>query len=325
MATNIPLILRFQLFAMKTFALAACAFLGVGSAHAQGFYIKTGVGGSVPWASVNIASTGTPYNGTVVNLPNGPDSLAYISYNLRRASLAPAISLSMSGGYMFNNHIGLELGLLYGSSRQYEYVEDSVLINSIYYTIRVTTKARNTLLINPSLLVQTGGEQLNIYTRFGLLLPINTKIDQHQIFTNLPGMGRVQSQDYFWKIKQQFSLGICASAGFTMKLTDRNSLFGELNLLAMSAYTKEGNLKDLIVDGEPGYLKYTDPADRKIVFSNNFTAPRNNFQRQPTYAIPFSSVGAQIGIIYRFGDAQTPTRQSTKEKPSVRPRGGSFR
>lgn len=155
----------------------------------------------------------------------------------------------------------------------------------------------------PSLVLQTGTDPWNIYTRFGAVLPLSTRITQHLLISNAPGTGRVVVNDFAYELKNSFSLGISSAVGVQYKINDRLSAWGELSVVAMSLYTKESEFKSFSQDGFsyptsavglPAVVKYSKTA---VVDSTGTTAP--------AYAQPFSNAGLNFGIRYNLSSSRS--------------------
>ncbi len=220
----------------------------------------------------------------------------------RRARLFPVTDPQgfLGLGYMFTNHIGVQLDGVFGLSSTEYIFSDNLFV--IHYTsgplttnIKMVQKANNTVMLMPSLILQTGTDPWNIYTRFGAVLPLSTRITQHLLISNAPGTGRVVVDDFAFEVKNSFSLGISSAAGVQYKINDRLSVWGELSVVSMSLYTKESEFKSFSEDGFtypvssvnlPVIIKYSKTA---FVDSTGTTAP--------AYAQPFSNAGVNFGIL----------------------------
>ena len=292
------------------------------SGYGQSTYLRGGLGYGIPFATQTIDGTGTPLNGTISRSTSG--SVTTYTYDLKKASFAPQFNLTIGGGYLFTDNIGVDLGLFVGSSKEFSYNDMNVTINGVGYNVTVTNQARSVLSVNPSMVLQTGTPELKVYTRVGVALPLLTTITQHQIFTNLPGAGAVSTQDYTWEQKNKFGLGVTAAAGVRFETSERVHVFAELNAISLSVYAKEAQLTDVQVNGQGGYLSQIPVEEQKVYYSKNFSAASTDYYRQPTFASAFSSLYLQVGIQYLLGGSKSRSVNRKGTQPSSRAPRGRF-
>ena len=274
----------------------ACA-LAPQFTFAQEFYTRFGLGYALPQAGQTMDGTATPYSGTASNYTVSGTN--YTSYNIKKVSFSSGLHGVAGLGYMFNSHVGVEGSLDFLlSAKQYSFTFQNVTIGGVASNVDIIQKAKNCILFTPALVLQSDGKRANLYTRLGVVVPLNTKITQDQIFTNLPGTGAIQSDDYSWEIKNSFSLGFSAAAGVKYAVNERMKLWGEVSFLSLAMYAKEANLTEVSVNGQGGYLDQVAADQRKVVYSDNFKSTTNDYFHQPTYSQPFSNVTINVGVQY---------------------------
>lgn len=271
---------------------------------AQGFYFRPGIGYSIPQAGQTLDGAGTVYNGSMNYATQG--------YSLKRASFSAGVHGYAAFGYMAGKNVGIELaadiGLL---CKKYEARIYNANIQGVPYDIRITQQAMP-VIINPSIVVQNGGDKWNIYSRLGLAIPIFTDIIRDEIFTNLPGSGAVNTSDYTVHVKNSFSLGFTAAAGAEYRLTSRMSLWAEISMLSLSAYIKQQELTAITRNGQ----SYTVPSNQVINYTRNGVIDSTG-TTQPAYSQPFSNFGFNVGIkinMSRRGHAAQSHAEGTRSR-----------
>jgi len=273
---------------MKKKALLVVALSAVACTASAQFYIRAGLGYAMPEAGQTLDGTGQPYNGS------GTNGVNVQSYNIRSASFSSGVQSSIGAGYMLSEHIGIQLDMAIGlATKKYTFSQDSVQFYGVESSYNVVQQAKTPVLLTPSLVLQTGDENTwNLYSRFGMVLPLNTKVTQDQIEDNLPNTGSLQDVDFTLAIKSRFSIGFAAAAGVKYKINDRVSIWGEASLLSMSVFIKEEDLVAVTYNGSgqplssvsgPQVVKYS----KKGVIDSADVA---------TYSQPFSNVGINVGV-----------------------------
>lgn len=292
------------------------AATGAVTCTAQGFYFKAGLGYAMPQATQSMDGTATPTSGTRTFTGSGTNTTA--AYSIDKASFSTGLQGLVSVGYMFNKNVGIDLGLsLNVTTTTYNFTDYNVPSGSSLYDIQIIQKARSPKMLMPAVVMQTGGDMLNLYTRVGLALPLSTQIDQHQIFTNQPGNGAVSTQDFLWVNSNSFSLGFTAAAGVQYRLNNKVKIWGEASFLSLAMYIKEANLTDVTVDGATGYLTQIPVDERKVTFSKDFTAATNDYYHQPAFSQPFSNITIAAGVAF---DLDHNSRSNEKGKNDVKGR-----
>ncbi len=297
-----------SIFMKKVSLLLLSALLFTGVVSAQGFFYRLGFGYAFTQAGqINDASE--PYSGTVST------NAGVQAYNVKNVSFSSGLTGSLAAGYMFNKNIGVELcATSVFAPKEYSFTASNLIINSVASDLTIVQKANNPLLFLPSLVMQTSGDQLNAYTRFGLALPLKSSVTQDVIVTNLPGTGAINSDDFTFKITSSFSLGFAAAAGIKYKMNSKLNIWGEINLLSLAVLAKEGNLIAFSENGQSYDTSFVSGA-KHVKYSKNPMIDSTGNQAL-TYSMPFSHVGIQFGISYNFGD---------KSSGDKRKKGGPYK
>jgi opacity protein-like surface antigen len=307
---------------MKKIKLLTLAFLSLPVlSSAQGFYFRAGLGYAFPQAGQTLDGTGTPYNGTANNTTN--------EISIKGASFSAGMQAQVGFGYMFNKNIGVQLDANLGfANRKYTFTQNNVMIDSVPSTLSVTQQASSIFILAPSIVLQTGQEPWNIYSRVGVALPLSSSITYDQAQSNQPGTGLQTTYDFIFEMKNSFSLGFTAAAGVQYQLNDRVSLWGECSMLSLSLYTKQMTLKDFTVNGQSQSLSYVS-SPHVINYSKNAVID-NSGTIQPAYSQPFSNVGINVGIALKLGGRHTRaampgTDNEAGRSRSSRPKPSKFR
>ncbi len=278
----------------KSVILALSLSLITSAANAQ-FYMRLGMGYAFPQAAQTLDGTGQPYSGT----QNNPTGIQ--TYSLQGASFSAGLQGVVGVGYMFSDHVGIQLDGVVGlAPKKYTYNDNGIYIDSVLSNVSIVQKAQTPFFLIPSLVVQSGGPVWNIYARLGVALPLASGITEDQLLSNAPGTGAYTVDDFTIQIKNSFSLGFAAAAGVSYKLSDRISLWGELNMLSMSVYIKQTNITNLTENGASVPLSYINGS---LTTNYSKTAKVDSSQTNlPTYSQPFSNVGVHVGISFRLSD-----------------------
>jgi hypothetical protein len=259
----------------------------------QGFFIRTGLGYAIPHAGQTIDGSGTPYNGSLNN------STYLQNYNVKPASFSAGLQGMAGIGYMFSENAGMQLDASVGLlTTKYTFSIDNITINSIPSKVSVVQQSFKPIIFTPSLVLQTGGKKIDLYTRVGVALPLNTRIVQDIIVTNAPGTGATTERDFTMQLKSSFSLGFAAAAGIHYKLNRVMSIWGEFSFLSLSVYIKESELIGFSENGQQ-YSLSAISGPQTITYSKT-AAVDTNETTLPTYSQPFSNVGFNLGISFTF-------------------------
>lgn len=267
--------------------------------NAQVFYARVGLGYALPMAGQTMDGTATPYSGSLNNTTSGTTNM--VTYDIGKASFGAGLQSYLALGYMFNQNVGLDVAFNFmPGARKYTFHDFNVSVNGIATDVTITQQAQFPVLLTPALVFKTSGSKTKLYTRTGLVLPLSTRIDQHQIFVNRPGTGARQEDDYYWVVKNKFSLGFSGAIGLETRFK-RGKVFGEVSFVSLAAYAKEANLVDVAVDGQGGYLRAVPEQYRKVTYSSSFTTTSTDYYHQPTYSQPFSNCSVNVGISFPLG------------------------
>ncbi len=227
-----------------------------------------------------------------IHMVQGADLSLESATNIYGSS-APGFNIGLGVGYMFNKYIGLDLGVYYtfGKSKLSEVRQEGLPLelvgagNQIFSILdanifqRYTHRSKQWRL-NPAVIVRAGDGKIAPYAKVGLVIPIAGRtytdvegtLRTSEIPTSIAGFpipgfdsgvslkGDVEAEaESFGK----FSVGFDASLGLDVRVTDMISIFGEVNMTALTILSKETKVKRYdgvyYLDGSP--LTLDDLAD----------------------------------------------------------------
>ena len=289
---------------MKKIASTLILSLMAATGFAQELYVNFGLGYAVPQAGQTLDGTGTPYNGSL----NATTFTA--AYNMKIASFTSGVNGTIGMGYLFNDHVGIQLDAAFNlSGTTYTFNNENVSYGGYQATESITQQAKTALLLMPSLVLQTGGDKpWNLYTRFGLAIPVSTRIIQDQTFYVA---AVAETDDYTSKITNSFSMGFTGAMGLKYRVNDRMSVWGEVSLLSLSQFIKESNLTTVTANG------YSVPLDsvsgpHTITYKKNVTVDTNQAS-QPTFSQPFSNLSFKVGVSFTLSKHRHSGRKDSDE------------
>ncbi len=256
--------------------------------YTQGFYLRLGLGYAIPQAGQTLDGTSQPYNGSLND--------STLQYKVKNTSFSAGLGTFVGVGYMFNEHVGVQLdGNLGISTKQYSFTESNYNYQGVLSNVTVQQQAKSPFIVIPSLVLHSGGDKIDLYCRMGLALPISTKITQNQIIVNAPGTGALTENDISLSVTSSFSLGFAAAGGLNYNISDKIKIWGEISLLSLAPFIKEADITAASYNGQPQSI--TGAPTYK--FSKNIAVDSNGYN-SPAYAQPFSNVGINFGITFQL-------------------------
>jgi Outer membrane protein beta-barrel domain len=255
----------------------------------QGIYFKAGAGYGFPIATQVI---GTNYLRT--QPATGPDT--YSEENVR-SSYGAGMNISLGGGYMFNENIGVDLGIQYQKSKKIE-TSDINLEIGFGKEEDIITHQSSTLFINPSFLITSGKGSKVPYGKFGFLAGSPKIKSQESYFYDLDGTER-QARE--WETKKGMAFGLQGTVGINWVLKDNLDLFTEISFVSMSFYAKERELTLATRNGADQlatvqtYQKRTEFVEQ---LNPNATFDATKPQQVLQEASAFSALSFNVGVKY---------------------------
>ena len=280
---------------------------------AQGFYFRTGAGYAFPLASQTADASGSLFNGSITRTTI--DSVDYDSYKIKKASFTAGAHVAFGLGYMFSEHVGIDAALDFGISPTKNVFDfNNIVVNSVPSNVEFVQKASLPVMFSPSLVLQTAVKSVELFSRLGIVMPVNSKITLDRIFTSLPGYGAITVDDETWEIRNKFSMGMTAAMGVQKKMNNRMKLGAEVSFLSMSIITKQAKMTQYTSNGQKYNISSQPDSLTNIIFSNNFTSTSNNFYHQPAYTQPFGNIAFNIRLVYSLGEGNSRRKSYYREQ-----------
>lgn len=221
-----------------------------------------------------------------------------------KSSYGKGISPALSFGYMFNEHLGAELGLSYLLGGKTEYTEvDVTSSGGVDYTTTTvnTTKAKGVYVL-PALVVRGGSAEskLRPYARVGLALPVAGKVVTEQNGTTTPSNAKTEITA---ETKGKLSLGYTGAFGVTYSLSENLGLFVELTGTSLNIWAKSTELTKYSVNGTD-QLANLQTIQKETEYASSVSDTDNRDVSKARKALdtsaPFSSLGLTVGVSYKF-------------------------
>lgn len=279
---------------LKQMLAMGLLFMSPALSNAQGLYVTLGGGYGFGANSYLLGSQTVTTNTGSINTT---------SEKVLNVSLGQGINLGGSAGYMLNEHVGVELGVGYllGSKILVNENTDITSTSTDHFTFNYQTRS---LRLMPVLKICGGGELLNPYVKFGMVIGL---MNSSMVYNDREGTssGITNTTKSETKMTGNNSFGFTASAGVSYKITDNISVFGECMLLAQSLSFSKAEITKMELNGND-ILPSMSVRNKQTTFSKDFTRDNSGTpdstvpDKQPAFSLPFSSVGFNLGVHYAF-------------------------
>lgn len=227
-------------------------------------------------------------------------------------TVGAGIKANFTVGYMFNPYVGAELGVSY-------FHGDKILIGRL--SGPQVMSEENTYLrgvdVAPGIFITPNFSKVNPYARIGAIIPVAGKLNIETMARQLDGGGA--GTDLVVKAKSevtsQFSVGYFGALGITYPLTDKISIFGEVEIKNLSIKSKSAKIVEYSTTAETGGQSQLIPDqqladlsvyEREFEFTDEYnqsttTPPNQNQPRKiPLQFANASGTGFNFGISYKF-------------------------
>jgi hypothetical protein len=219
---------------------------------------------------------------------------------IAHTSLGQGLAVNAGATYLFDSHVGLDVsvGYLAGSTQGGYFLDGDREAADTFQTRQVR--------LVPSLLIQSGGENVNLYSRIGVIVPVSTRMTHYIQQTRFDyfssGEDRVTEQDYEWS----YNLGLGLQGGLGVEIPIGGlALFGELRLTNLEVAASERTMVNYTMD-EENWLRDQTTAEIETIFFSEITEDNNNSfnddfnSDDPAEELaprhPFGSVGVVVGV-----------------------------
>ena len=262
--------------------------LAAGAAFAQGPYATFGLGyaGSSNGEMIGSKTTTVGVNVTSSNI-NG--------------TFGAGIPIHLSGGYMLNKHVGVELGLTYLMGSEITIEEETS--DAAFGVLESITKTKgSSIRISPMLVLTTGGEKLSLYSKLGVIIPVSGKTTFAQSASVDLG-GGIQKVEIEGESVGKFSMGFTAAIGVSFPIADNLSVFGELHMVNLRIKANTRTLTLATVDGVDN-LSGMDKQDIETEYVDEVLPTDNTDVKQPLKELGnssnYNSFGINVGVKMTF-------------------------
>jgi len=211
-------------------------------------------------------------------------------------SYGQGFNTTLKLGYMFNDNMGVELGVsyLFGAAQTKDDHKDYL-----------ETAKSNGLRLMPQLVYKLDN---GFYGRFGVILPVMGKTVITETDDDFMSLGIKKETEM--ETHGSFSIGFAGAIGYNYELSDNMNLFGEIEYIGLSIksgsakYTKyEVGGKDQLPNLKTGQKEFTFLDEVDDSSDNTFSNPKwdpNKASVMLRQKAPFSSFGLNIGITMTF-------------------------
>lgn len=256
------------------------------------FYMRVGLGYGLAMSG-NVGNG----NGTIVTVANDE------TFKVQPYSYGAGLSGTLAVGYNVNKNLGVEMiatSTVAGKKYEYTSIYEFTSGGTTYAEKAVVTTYGNTLLLQPAIVVQSGGDKTNVYARMGVIVPImNSLASDVDYSENMNNNVEKTTEEY----SMYFSLGASGAVGASFNLSYNLRLYTELCLVSYSPYLAKGSRTSYTRNGVE-YLSYLSLKDREIEFKKSGTITSSQDPDKPTVAqtqaIPFSNMGINAGIVIQL-------------------------
>jgi hypothetical protein len=248
---------------------------------AQGAYVNINAGYGINMSSQNLNNLDyLDFNNSTRDINN------LFTDEQVNVSLGNGLNIGGTFGYMFNKNIGAELGISYllGGESKAKEVDFG---RTIDYTL-----SGKMLRINPSLVISSGLDGINPYAKFGFIIGSGSVMYEKYENDN----GDIQTMKM--ELNGGLAFGLNAGVGALYKLSDKMSLFGEINMVNLSYAPTKGKVTEA-TDNGINELPGMTIRQKEIEFVDSYTWT-NPVDSQPRLRLkqklPFGSFGINLGL-----------------------------
>ncbi len=213
-----------------------------------------------------------------------------VSTTTNYGTLGKGIPVSLEAAYFFNDNIGIQLDATYLIGLNVTHNENTFAGNEAK-TYSKTMQFR----LSPQLVIKT---DMGLYTRAGLVLPLLGKTTRYSEDVN--GFGPSNKLVTEVEAKGKFSLGFIGAVGYQFGLSDKLSIFGEIEYVGLSIKRKSTEVTVFEVNDVDQLANYTLlTGNNTLVEYEDETSPGDN-KSQGTKS-PYHSLGFNIGVRFTIG------------------------
>lgn len=268
---------------MKKVVMTMGAFFALSVATAQGGY-----------ASLSFGYAGGTSNEVLGLETDYTSALTFTEKNIEGTN-GSGIPITLAGGYMFSEHLGLELGLNYFMGSEVT----SSKTTTFYGDGSTTTSKGSQIRILPQLVFSTGtGSALELFGKTGIVLPVGGSTDFKVDAVNAGIPTIVEGT----KIGQ-LSVGYTTTVGASYGISDNLSVFGELQYIGLRIKSESQIMNSYLVGGVE-QISFFPTSSKETIYVDELSETSNLNITEPTEALRstsnFNSLGINVGVKFNF-------------------------
>lgn len=270
---------------LLTTAITGTMMMSVQSANAQGAYVNAGIGYGMKAASQTMQYSESVTSDTIITITGV------------HGSLGKGLNFGGALGFMFNKHVGAEIGFNYLKGSQ---IKSSYSDYTFIYTQTQTITTQATMLrIIPTLVIAIGDGVFRPYAKVGLVIGMMGKTTD-KYSSHVGGY----SYEETWESGGGIPFGFTSSLGLTME-GDFMAVFGEFALINQTWAPKKSVMIASTYNGidqlplMTTYEKETDYVDSYTVASRR--PDQSSPNQQTKQYLPMSSFGFNFGLRFYLG------------------------
>ena len=226
-------------------------------------------------------------------------------------SFGKGVQFGATVGFMFSENIGAELnvGYLVGTKSTQTLYQDIYMPPTMLSSSYENKMSGNMLRLTPALKFSVGKDKLKPYMRVGLVVGLAGKLKNVVTRNETYSSGAssylsVEESSYTGGV----SLGLSASLGVNYKLSDKLGIFAEIGIISQS-WAPNKRLVTLSTVNGVNKLGTMTTNEKETTYLNSYTQVSSSYNpnvpaQALKIAMPFSSVGLNIGVQLSFGKAE---------------------
>jgi len=225
---------------------------------------------------------------------------SYNNFSSRRidASLGRGLVVSTGINYSFKSWMGISMDIAY--KKTLPSVSGKTEFNSVSdYSYSEKTRWRSELAVAcPSLILKIPGKKINPYSKFGLVVPLYSKIKLQANYSARSFGIPTNNGERTLIFRLKNTIGYAASMGIAPELNKKISFLAEIQLLSHSIQARKSALTSDISNGVERVDTYNVSAKETIYVKKlgNQSYNSNEPAKQIGFTLPYSSIGFNVGL-----------------------------
>lgn len=215
----------------------------------------------------------------------------YVVEQLDAASYGVGVHVGLGVGFMLSENLGLQVAADYVRGL----VEQDIRLQGVSTTNLNTTITQ--IQLSPMLVISTGAEGFNLYSKTGLLLPVMTDFEKEYTAT-LPNDGMLLQKE---TLNFSTKMGLVGAIGFLFSTNEKLSIFLEAEAINIALKPNSNELTNYEQNGIDKLSELTT-AQKNIDYVDQITNSGNSNEARQALATPvsFSSFGINLGLNIYF-------------------------